>query len=74
MDSFKYGDVLVEVGKPDKWVVVAFTSNGQAAIDMVYQNSELLAWGRCIIPEDEFIKVGTWDFENGREIEDEDGE
>ena len=40
-EKFQYGDVLVEIGKPGKWVVVAFTPNGQAAIDKVYQNSKL---------------------------------
>ena len=70
-EEFQYGDVLVEVGRPGKWVVVAFTPNGQAAIDKVYQNSKLLAWGRCILPEDEFIKVGRWDFTNKCEIDDE---
>ena len=70
-EKFQYGDVLVEIGKPGKWVVVAFTQNGQAAIDKVYQNSKLLAWGRCILPEEEFIKVGRWDFANKCEIADD---
>jgi hypothetical protein len=68
-EEFQYGDVLVEIGKTAKWVVVAFASNGQVTISKVVDGCRLMEWGRCIFPEDEFIKVGRWDFTNKCEID-----
>lgn len=71
-EEFQYGDVLVEIGKPGKWVVTAFTLNGTACVDKVVDGCKLLEWGRCVIfNEPNFIKVGRWDFTNKCEIDDE---
>ena len=79
IEKFQYGDVLVEVGKLGKWVVTAFTSTGMAVIDKVQEPNKyhphrftLLPWGTQISPTDlGYVKVGTWDFDNNVEIDDE---
>lgn len=79
IEKFQYGDVLVEIGKLGKWVVTAFTPTGMAVIDKVHEPNKyhknriaLLPWGTHISPTDlGYVKVGTWDFDNNGEIDDE---
>lgn len=80
-EQLKYGDVVVKMGETDKWVVMAFTSRGNAVIDHPDKpnkfnttGSELLScsWGRCISSADPgYVKVGKWDFSSNCEIDDE---
>lgn len=74
--EFEIGDVVVHFcesvgGRPAKFVITAFDSDGGCALDLVSSKGELLGWGRMMYPGDpSYAKVGRWDFELQREVDD----
>lgn len=76
-EEYQYGDVVVHFcesvgGRPAKFVITAFDSDGGCALDLVSSKGELLAWGRMMYPGDpSYIRVGRWDFDRCMEEEEE---
>lgn len=76
MTEFKRGDVLVQIGEPFRWVVLAVEMNGQM-YDVISElglkdgdpeNTNLFPTQMI---ERDSVKVGEWDFDSRREIYDE---
>ena len=68
---FKIGDVLVKIGDTEKFVVADFKSSRQVCLSRISQSFGRLPWSMVIsIWENDYVKVGEWDFENEREIDD----
>lgn len=69
---FKTGDVLVHIGDTEKFVVAGFNRSRQACLSLIVQSLGRLPWSRVIsMWEDDYVKVGKWDWTRDREIEDD---
>lgn len=74
--EFKRGDVIVQIGEPFRWVVIAVEMNGQmydviselGFMDGDPENTNLFP---TQLIERDSVKVGEWDFDSRREIDDE---
>lgn len=77
IDEFHRGDIVAHFfesvgGHPAKFVVTAFDGHGGCVIDKISSRGEILEWGRMMYPNDHsYVKVGTWDFENNKEVDED---
>ena len=74
--GFEQGDVVVQIGKPDKYVVMS-RRYGVSMDGHIWQEYTLKALTRghlyleksCV--DKDFVKVGDWDFLHDREVDDD---
>ena len=71
--EFVKGDVISEIGRGDKWVVVGSKSTSETYFACEIEDGKRYANVLQIDPElnKKLVKVGKWDFE--REVEVDDG-
>ena len=71
--EFVKGDVISEIGRGDKWVVVGSKSTSETYFVCEIEDGKRYANVLQIDPElnKKLVKVGKWDFE--REVEVDDG-
>lgn len=74
MSEFKEGDVVVEIGNRQKWVIMDVEATHYDILEIrlvglgEYYPPAIIDKKEC---EDSFIKVGTWDDPGHMEAEDE---
>lgn len=75
--GFDKGDVVVQIGKPDKYVVVSrrygVSRDGYLWQEYTLVNTSTRGYLYIALTEAEnlWVKVGDWDFLHAREVEDE---
>lgn len=76
MNEFKRGDVIVQIGEPFKWLVLAVKMNDQmyeVISELGFMDGDPAAsslWPTHMTELD-FVKVGRWDFERNKEVDDD---
>jgi hypothetical protein len=74
--EFRKGDVLVQIGEPFKWLILGVERTGQMWMYKTISEIGLREgdkpnnWPIEWIERDS-VKVGEWDFEDGKEVEDD---
>ena len=71
--EFVKGDVISEIGEPDKWVVVGIKSTLDTYFVCEIEDGERYANVIQLDPElnKRLVKVGKWDFEREWEMDDD---
>ena len=81
-EDFKYGDVVARMWNkewrltPERFVVTAFVDGKHCSFSFIADDGTLIHYpGSYLhVRDKDWIKVGEWDFENNKEVEDEEKE
>lgn len=70
--EFVKGDVISEIGEPDKWVVVGRKTISETYFVCEIEDGERYANVLQLDPElnKRLVKVGKWDFDSEKEVDD----
>ena len=75
VDGFKWMDIIVKIGRTEKYVVDAFTDDGMCCLSRMSEHGYLLPWGMAVSPDDPtWVKIGKWDREMNVEVEEIDND